>query len=144
VSEIGGEQSRRRNTRQRRLLLALAGLVVLGVAVVGGVVLDRTVLDDDQSRYSEREPDRLIQGCTDEEVPYSVCVSWVGGIVEAAEAEELEYVELAAIVSGLIGEFRSPTGDIRDADVMYEKIAQYCDENDVPETVCDAALLEDA
>jgi hypothetical protein len=133
-----------RRSSARRLLLALAGLVVLGGAVVGGVVLDRTVLDDDESRYSKREHDRLIRGCADEDLPYSVCVRWVGGIVEAAEAEGLEYVELAAIVSGLVGEFCSPTGDIRDADVMYEKVARHCDDNDVPETVSDAALLEDA
>jgi hypothetical protein len=49
VPEIEGEQSRRRNTRQRRILLALAGLVVLAGAVVGGVVLGRTVLDEDES-----------------------------------------------------------------------------------------------
>jgi hypothetical protein len=87
------------------------------------VVLDRTMLDDDQSSYSEREHDRLIRGCTDEGLRYSFCAWWVGGLVEAAEGEDLEYVELAAIVSGLVAEFRSPTGDLRDADVMYEKFA---------------------
>jgi hypothetical protein len=140
VPEIEGEQSRR---SRPRLLLTLAGLVVLAGAVVGGVVLGRTALDDDQSSYSEREHDRLIRGCTDEGLRYSFCARWVG-IVEPAEGEELEYVELASIVSGPVGEFRSPTGDLRDADVMYERIARYCDENDVPKTVCDAALLEDA
>jgi hypothetical protein len=58
--------------------------------------------------------------------------------VDAAEGEDLEHVELAAIVSGLVAEFRSPTGDLRDADVMYEKIARHCDENDVPKTVCES------
>jgi hypothetical protein len=140
--KIGGEQLRRSSAD--RLLLALAGLVVLGGAVVGGVALDRTMLDDDRSRYSEREHDRLIPGCPDEGLRYSFCAWWVGGIVEAAEGEDLEYVKLAAIVSGLVAEFRSPTGDLRDADVMFEKIARHCDENDVPKTVCEAALLEHA
>jgi hypothetical protein len=44
LSQIGGEQSRRSSAR--RLLLALAGLVVLGGAVIDGAATDIDLVKD--------------------------------------------------------------------------------------------------
>jgi hypothetical protein len=109
LPEIGGEQSRRRNTRQRRLLLALAGLVVLGGAVVGGAVvggiaLDRLVLDDG-SGITDAEHDRLVDACVAKDLDRASCTSWLADIVEVAEAEGVDYARLANYTNAMLQAF---------------------------------------
>jgi hypothetical protein len=88
----------------RRLLVALVVLVVLAGAVVGGIVLDRTVLDDDGTTITEAEHDRLIDMCNrvgDYSAP-AACTAWIAVMVERAEKEGMTYVELTeAVAQGL-------------------------------------------
>jgi hypothetical protein len=76
---------------------------VLAGAVVGGVVLDRTVLDDEPAGITDAEHDRLVDACMaqgrvlDEENP-ATCTRYVAELIEWGEKEGMTYVELAAEV----------------------------------------------
>jgi hypothetical protein len=80
-------------------------LVVLAGAVLGGIVLDRTVLDHDGgSRFTEAQTGRLVHACEadlramEPEPDPFFCLTYVASMVEWAEGEGLSYVELAAEV----------------------------------------------
>jgi hypothetical protein len=104
VNEVEGGQSRIR-TRRRGLLLALVGLVVLAAAVLGGVVLDRTVLETG-SGITEAQHDRLIHQCEvgerrryeDTRAP-EACTPYVDALVAWDEHEAMSYRELSAEVN---------------------------------------------
>ena len=89
---------------KRRLLVALVVLVVLTGAVFGGIVLDRTVLDDDEpAGISDVEHDRLVDACTAatramEADDPAGCASWIARMIEHGEGEGWDYVRLAAEV----------------------------------------------
>lgn len=80
-----------------RLLLVLVAVLVLGGAVVGGVVLNRTLLDDDEAAgITEAEHDRLVEACTQEGDAPAACPAYVADLIELAEAEGVGYAELAS------------------------------------------------
>lgn len=83
----------------RRFLVALGVLVALAGAVVGGVAVERTLLDeDDDDGISEAEHDRLVEACVAEGDRAAACVAYVAELVEWAEGEGIRYGELAGIM----------------------------------------------
>jgi hypothetical protein len=89
----------------KRLVVTLVAIVVLAGAVVGGVVLDRTVLDDNQG-ITDAEHDRLVDACTTQarametENPATICLAWIARISERADERGVGYAELADELDG--------------------------------------------
>jgi hypothetical protein len=71
-------------------VVALVVPLALGGAVIGGVVLERTLLDDEASGISEHQHDRLIDACVAKDLDRAACTAWLADIVEVAEAESVD------------------------------------------------------
>jgi hypothetical protein len=75
-------------------------VLVLAGAVGGGVAIGMA-LDDEPAAESitEAEHDRLVDACVAETDDHPLCVDWVAGVVEQANADGVGYVELTEMLA---------------------------------------------
>jgi hypothetical protein len=111
----------------RRLLLVLVGLALLASAVVGGVVLGRTVLDDEPSEpvsISGAEHGRLVDVCVAAaEENTADCAGFVDAFVGDAEDSGCGYAEVAEMLSWW---FAHPGAKDRTVVREWETITEDC------------------
>jgi hypothetical protein len=121
-----------RRSSARRFLLALVALVVLAAAVLGGVVLERTVLDgDNYSEISEHQHDRLIDACVAKDLDRAACTAWLADIVEVAEAESVDYTRLPIYTSAMLQAFdglENVQGQNRWQGIVDSRMQRTCDD----------------